>query len=80
MLAGALRKAGFEVRLYPQVEMTGVMYGKLLLNLINAICALAGVPIRRTLLQSDYRLVWSKCLNEALEVSFNLLLKFLAYL
>ena len=33
----ALIKSGLEVHLYLKAEMKGVMYGKLLLNLINAI-------------------------------------------
>ena len=47
-------------------DMTGVLWGKLLLNLNNAINALAGVPLREELQQRAYRRCLALCIEEGL--------------
>ncbi|KAJ3214747.1 hypothetical protein HDU67_001286 [Dinochytrium kinnereticum] len=49
-------------------EMDNVLYGKLLLNLNNAVSALSGVPLKAELSQRQFRDVLSKCISEALAV------------
>ena len=49
-------------------DMLAVQWGKLLLNLINPVNALADIPIREQLLQRDYRLVLAALQTEALAV------------
>ena len=47
-------------------DMRAVAWGKLLLNLNNALNALAGVPLREELAQRDWRRVLAACIAEAL--------------
>ncbi len=47
-------------------DMRAVAWGKLLLNLNNALNALAGVPLREELAQRDWRRVLATCIAEAL--------------
>jgi 2-dehydropantoate 2-reductase len=47
-------------------DMNGVLWGKLLLNLNNAINALAGLPLREQLQQRAYRRCLALCIEEAL--------------
>lgn len=49
-------------------DMAAVQWGKLLLNLINPVNALADIPIREQLLQRDFRLVLAALQAEALSV------------
>jgi 2-dehydropantoate 2-reductase len=42
-VVASLQRAGFQIKLYPTSAMKGVMYGKLLVNLINSINALSGM-------------------------------------
>ncbi|KAJ3097354.1 hypothetical protein HDU97_004932 [Phlyctochytrium planicorne] len=49
-------------------EMDNVLYGKLLMNLNNAVSALSGVPLKAELSQKQFRDVLSKCITEALNV------------
>jgi 2-dehydropantoate 2-reductase len=62
-LAEALRAAGIDAVADPQV--TAVQWGKLILNLNNAVNALAGVPLRTMLATRDYRLVMAAVIEEA---------------
>ena len=52
-LATNLRAAGVGVDLHK--DMLGILWGKLLINLLNPINALANIPIRAQLLDRDYR-------------------------
>lgn len=45
-----------------------VQYGKLIMNLNNAVNALSGIPLKQQLSERDYRLVTAKVLAEALSV------------
>ncbi len=47
-------------------DMRAVAWGKLLLNLNNALNALAGVPLREELAERDWRRVLAACISEAL--------------
>ena len=47
-------------------DMRAVAWGKLLLNLNNALNALAGVPLREELADRDWRRVLAACIGEAL--------------
>ena len=55
--APALRAAGVGAELHD--DMQGILWGKLLLNLLNPINALANLPIRTQLLQRDHRRVFA---------------------
>lgn len=61
------RRAGLEVAVEP--DMRGVLMGKLLLNLNNAVNALSGRPLREELRDRDYRRVLAASQDEALAVS-----------
>lgn len=54
------------LKLKTQADMTAVAWGKLLLNLNNALNALAGVPLREELADRRWRLVLATCISEAL--------------
>ena len=56
--------AGLPVTL--SANMAGVMWGKLLVNLNNAINALCGVPLAKQLMQRDYRRAWALCMAEGM--------------
>lgn len=64
--APTLRTAGLGAELHD--DMQGVLWGKLLLNLLNPINALANLPIRTQLLQRDHRRVFAALQDEALAV------------
>ncbi|WP_179380085.1 2-dehydropantoate 2-reductase [Jannaschia marina] len=49
-------------------DLTALQYGKLLLNLVNPVNALAARPLRSTLLERGYRRVFAAALAEALRV------------
>jgi 2-dehydropantoate 2-reductase len=49
-------------------NMQGVMWGKLLVNLNNAINALSGVPLAKQLVQRDYRRAWALCMDEGMRL------------
>jgi 2-dehydropantoate 2-reductase len=55
-------------RLLTAADMKGVAWGKLLLNLNNAINALSGLTILEELKQRDYRRVFAAAMVEALEM------------
>ena len=48
--------------------MEAVQYGKLIMNLNNAVNALSGIPLKSQLGDRQYRLVMAKVLSEALAV------------
>jgi 2-dehydropantoate 2-reductase len=48
--------------------MAAVQYGKLIMNLNNAVNALSGIPLKSQLGDRQYRLVMAKVLSEALAV------------
>lgn len=54
------------LKLQTHADMTAVAWGKLLLNLNNALNALAGVPLRDELAQRSWRLILAACIAEAL--------------
>ncbi len=49
-------------------DMLGIQWGKLLINLNNAINALSGVSLADELRQRDYRRAWSLSLTEAMAI------------
>jgi 2-dehydropantoate 2-reductase len=62
------RFADAGLRLDERDDMQSVLWGKLLLNLNNAINALAGLPLREQLGQRAYRRCLALCIEEALVV------------
>ena len=65
-LAQTLREAGVGVVLHDQMQ--GILWGKLLFNLINPINALVNIPIRAQMLERDDRRVLAALQDEALNV------------
>lgn len=65
-LASTMVAAGLPMELHD--DMPAVQWGKLLLNLMNPVNALADIPIREQLLQRDYRQVFAALQTEALGV------------
>jgi 2-dehydropantoate 2-reductase len=65
-LVGALQAGGLDVK--RSNDMSGVLWGKLLVNLNNAINALSGVPLAEQLAQRDYRRAWALSLREGLAI------------
>jgi 2-dehydropantoate 2-reductase len=62
--ADQLSVAGMKVR--ASADIIGVQWGKLLLNLNNAINALADLPLRRQLAQRDWRVLFADQMAEGL--------------
>ncbi len=60
--------AGTGVPAQLQADLRPLQYGKLLLNLINPINALSGLPLHDMLCQRGYRRIYSEVLREALNV------------
>ena len=56
--------AGVPLQLH--ADMNPLLWGKLLLNLNNAVNALSGLPLRAQLLQRDYRVCMAALIEEAL--------------
>jgi 2-dehydropantoate 2-reductase len=56
--------AGVPMQLH--ADLTPLQWGKLLLNLNNAVNALSGLPLRAQLLQRDYRICMAALIDEAL--------------
>ncbi|TPX59405.1 2-dehydropantoate 2-reductase [Spizellomyces sp. 'palustris'] len=65
-LAGIFRESGIPTQV--SADMHGILYGKLLINLHNAISALTGLPIQQELSTRSARQVWAHCISEALEI------------
>lgn len=65
-LAAALNKAGVAAMVHRNIE--AIQWGKLLLNLNNAVNALSGLPLKSQLSQSRYRTLFADCMSEALDV------------
>ena len=65
-LVKALESASLPVTVYS--DMAAVQYGKLIMNLNNAVNALSGIPLKSQLGSRQYRLVMAKVLSEALTV------------
>lgn len=65
-LINALEKASLPVTVY--CDMAAVQYGKLIMNLNNAVNALSGIPLKSQLGDRQYRLVMAQVLSEALAV------------
>ncbi|WP_370400499.1 2-dehydropantoate 2-reductase [Sulfitobacter sp. JB4-11] len=61
-----LSKSGADIALHD--DLTPLQHGKLLLNLVNAVNALAGVPLYQMLADRGYRRVFAASLAEALAV------------
>lgn len=64
LLAGALSTPHMAIA--TRADMRAVAWGKLLLNLNNALNALAGVPLREELANRDWRRALAACIAEAL--------------
>ncbi|WP_412972590.1 2-dehydropantoate 2-reductase [Glaciecola sp. MF2-115] len=62
----AFERANLPVDLYENIE--GVQWGKLIMNLNNAVNALSGVPLLEQLNNRSYRLVMKEVIAEALAV------------
>jgi 2-dehydropantoate 2-reductase len=65
-LRNALDVAGAAVA--EHADMTGVLWGKLILNLNNALNALAGVPLTQQLADRRWRLLLAAQIDEALAI------------
>ncbi|MCR9144581.1 MAG: 2-dehydropantoate 2-reductase [bacterium] len=65
-IAKTLSKAGLAAETHPDLQ--GVLWGKLIFNLNNAVNALAGVPLREELSQRAYRKIVAASIREALSV------------
>ncbi len=65
-LVAALEQAGFDVELHD--DLRRIQWTKLVLNLNNAVNALAGIPLRAELEDRGYRRVLSRCVREGLAV------------
>lgn len=61
-----LRRAGLMAKAHP--NLPGILWGKLIFNLNNAINALAGIPLREELSQLAYRKIIAATMCEALLV------------
>lgn len=60
----AFEAAGLPITLSPNID--GVMWGKLLVNLNNAINALSGVSLAKQLVQRDFRRCWALAMDEGI--------------
>ena len=65
-LLSVFEKAALPVNVY--ADLTGVQWGKLILNLNNAVNALSGVPLLQQLNNLEYRRVMVQVISEALSV------------
>lgn len=65
-LAGAFAAAGLPMQ--RSADMQGVLWGKLLVNLNNAINALSGVTLAEQLTQRDFRRAWALSIREGLDL------------
>ncbi|MEQ9364173.1 MAG: 2-dehydropantoate 2-reductase [Leptospirales bacterium] len=65
-IAAVLSGAGLAAETHP--DLRGVLWGKLIFNLNNAVNALAGVPLREELSQRAYRKIVAASIREALSV------------
>ncbi len=65
-IAATLRAAGLPTKVHD--DLPGVLWGKLIFNLNNAVNALAGVPLREELSQRGYRRIMAATIREALGV------------
>ncbi|MDQ3265890.1 MAG: 2-dehydropantoate 2-reductase [Myxococcota bacterium] len=66
-LVAAFNRAGLETRSDPRI--LEIQWGKLLLNLNNAINALSDRPLREELLDPGYRELLARCIEEGLTLS-----------
>jgi len=65
-IVSLLVKVGFDAKVEPQIE--AYQYGKLLINLNNAVNALSGVPLLSTLKEKNFRIVVAASMEEAISV------------
>lgn len=65
-LVNAFKLANLPVTLHENLE--GVQWGKLIINLNNAVNALSGIPLLEQMNNREYRLVMTKVIAEALAV------------
>lgn len=65
-LIAALRRSGLEAAEHP--NLPGVLWGKLLVNLNNAVNALAGIPLREQLGDRRFRRIVAALIDEGLAV------------
>jgi len=65
-IAGRLNDAGIETAVSSEIE--AIQWGKLLLNLNNAVNALSGLPLKQELSSRPYRQVLAASMREALDV------------
>lgn len=65
-IVNALNSAGLSCKTH--ANMKGVLYGKLIFNLNNAINALAGIPLKEELSDSLFRKIIASCMREALGI------------
>jgi len=56
------------LRVKPVADITGVLWSKLLLNLVNPLNALSGRPLREDLNDRTFRLLWCACMKEGMRV------------
>jgi 2-dehydropantoate 2-reductase len=61
-----IRQSGLAIDVHP--NMMGILWGKLVFNLNNAINALAGIPLKEELAQKAFRQIVAEAMREALQV------------
>jgi 2-dehydropantoate 2-reductase len=66
LLIDALTQAQLPVSVYD--DLTGVQWGKLIMNLNNSVNALSGIPLVEQLNDREYRRIMAKVVSEALTV------------
>jgi 2-dehydropantoate 2-reductase len=65
-ILSVFKKANLDIESHP--EMEGILWGKLIFNLNNAINALAGIPLKEELSNQKFRKILSACMKEALSI------------
>ena len=55
------------LRVKPVADITGVLWSKLLLNLVNPLNALSGRPLREDLYDGTFRRLWCACMKEGMQ-------------
>ena len=60
--------SGIPLYLEPTLNVAALQYGKICVNMLNAVNALCGRPVLETIFDRDIRRVWSASTREAFEV------------
>eukprot|EP00924_Labyrinthula_sp_SR-Ha-C_P001487 augustus_masked-scaffold_55-processed-gene-1.49-mRNA-1 protein AED:1.00 eAED:1.00 QI:0/-1/0/0/-1/1/1/0/358 len=63
---GVLKSTGFEPRVVSSEQIKSQLYSKLLINLINPVNAVSGIPVEKMLSKRKWRKIWAELYVEAL--------------